>query len=99
MMGAPDRRRFLKSTAGLAALGALRPLASFAATAPKSAISISMLPSERPMFERFRLALDAGFSGVEMRTVQDRAGAEHVREAAERSGVRIHAVVNAGRQR
>jgi hexulose-6-phosphate isomerase len=99
MMGAPNRRRFLKSTARLAAFAALRPLVSSAAGAPKSAISISMLPPGRPMLERFRLALDAGFSGVEMRTVQDRAGAELVREAAERSGLRIHAVVNAGSQR
>jgi L-ribulose-5-phosphate 3-epimerase len=98
-MGAPDRRCFLKSTAALAALGALRPLVSFAAGAPKSALSISMLPPERPMLERFRLALAAGFSAVEMRTMPDRAGAEQVREAAERSGLRIHAVVNAGRQR
>lgn len=99
MIGAPNRRCFLKSTAGLAALAALRPLESFATGAPRSAISISMLPSDLPMLERFRLALDAGFSGVEMRTVQDRAGAEQVREAAERSGLRIPAVVNDGGRR
>ena len=99
MMGVPDRRRFLTSTASLAALGALRPLVSFAAGAPKAAISMSTLPPGRRLIERFRLASDAGFSGVEMRTVPDRAAAEQVREAAERSGLRIHAVVNAGRER
>ena len=98
-MGVTNRRRFLESTAGLAALAALRPLVSSAAGAPKSAIAISMLPRERSMLDRFRLALDAGFAGVEMRTVHDRADAEQVREAAERSGLHIHAVVNAGRQR
>ena len=96
-MDAHDRRHFLKSTAGLAALGAFRPLLSSAAGPSRLAISISMLPAERTVLERFRLAVDAGFSAVEMRTVEDHAQAELVRQAAERSGLRIHSVVNAGR--
>ena len=58
-----------------------------------------MLPSERSLLERFQLASDAGFSGVEMRTPLDLTGAEQAREAAERSGLRIHAVVDAGHRR
>jgi len=99
MMGASNRRRFLTSAASLAGLAALRPLVPFAAGAFKSAVSISMLPPELSLLERFRLASDAGFSAVEMRTVKDQTGAERVREAAERCGLRIPAVVNTGRQR
>ena len=98
MMGALDRRCFFTSTVGLTALGALRPLLSAATGRPKIAVSISMLPAERPLLERFRLAVDAGFSAVEMRTVEDPAAADRVREAVERSGLRIHSVVNAGRR-
>jgi L-ribulose-5-phosphate 3-epimerase len=96
MMGFPDRRRFLKSTAGLAALGTLRPLLPFAAGAPRLAISIASLPAEPTILERFRIAVDAGFSGVEMAAVQNEGEAEEIREAADRSGLRIHSVVNAG---
>jgi hexulose-6-phosphate isomerase len=62
------------------------------------AIPLARLPAGRTVLERFRLAADAGFSGIEMPTVVDAAEAQQVREAAERSGLRIHAVVNAARR-
>jgi hexulose-6-phosphate isomerase len=96
MTDATDRRRFLQSTAALAALTAFRPQLSQAMglREPKTAIPLSMLPAERTLFDRFRLAADAGFSGIEMRTVVDPAEAGKVREAAERAGLSIHTVVN-----
>jgi L-ribulose-5-phosphate 3-epimerase len=94
MTGDLDRRRFLKSTAALAALTAVRPSFSWAAGSPKIAIPFSRLPRERTILERFRVALDAGFSGIEISTAEDAAQAGEVRLAAERSGLRVHSVVD-----
>jgi hexulose-6-phosphate isomerase len=54
-----------------------------------------MLPRELPYLDRFKLALDAGFAGIEMRTVADPKEADAIQEAAARSGLRIHSVMNA----
>ena len=95
MTGDVDRRRFLKSAAALAALTAVRPSFSWAAVSPRIAIPFSRLPRERTLLERFRVALDAGFSGIEISTADGAAQADDVRHAAERSGLRVHSVVDA----
>src|SRR5207245_2831332 len=41
-----------------------------------------------------RTALDAGFAGIEMRTIADPKEAEEVREASAKSGLRVHSVMN-----
>jgi sugar phosphate isomerase/epimerase len=92
MAGAADRRRFIKSTGALAALAVLRPRLA-AGGEPRLAVAYSTLPAG-PARERFRLAADAGFSGVELETVEDRRAAEELREAADQAGLRIHAVMN-----
>ncbi len=89
-----DRRRFLETAAALSALGALRPRAAFAAGAPKKAVLISMLPKEPSYRDRFRMAVDAGFAGIEMRTVTDPREADEIREASASTGLRIHSVMN-----
>jgi L-ribulose-5-phosphate 3-epimerase len=94
MPQAADRRRFLKSTATLAALAALRPRLSTASDAPRTAIAMSALPTERTIFERFRMASDAGFSGIEMWAAEDPSEAEQVRLAATQLGLSVHSVVN-----
>ena len=93
-MARADRRRFIKSTAALAALAALRPPLSLTAGASrtKTAIAFSMLPQELTVLERFELAADAGFSGIEMRTVEDPLQAEKVLHASVRSGLPVHSV-------
>lgn len=63
------------------------------------AIAMSMLPSDRTVPERFKLAADAGFSGIEMWTVEDQPEAEQILHAAEHAGLRIHSVVNDPRRR
>jgi len=92
------RRSFIKSTAALAALAAFRPQLAVA-DAPKLAVPISMLPAALPVLERFRLAADAGFSGIEMSTMSDPSEAAQIRDASERTGLRIHCVVNASCRR
>ncbi len=53
-----------------------------------------MLPKELPYLDRFRMAVDAGFAGIEMQTMADAAQAEEVRKASAQSGLRVHSVMN-----
>jgi L-ribulose-5-phosphate 3-epimerase len=97
---AMDRRRFLEGTAALSAVAALSPRWSPAAdpvrtaAGPKKAVLISMLPKELPYLDRFRLAVDAGFAGIEMRTIAEAKEAEDIRDASAKAGLRIHSVMN-----
>jgi hexulose-6-phosphate isomerase len=96
-MTAMDRRRFLETT-GLLSLAAATAretrAAAAAAGTPKKAILITMLPRELPYRDRFRVAIDAGFAGIEMQTVADPAEAEQIRDASASTGLRIHSVMN-----
>ena len=53
-----------------------------------------MLPKELSYAERFRVARDAGFDAIEMQTVVREDEAAEVRDAARRTGLRIHSVMN-----
>ena len=44
--------------------------------------------------DRFKLALDAGFSGIEIQTVTDPKQAEEIKDESLKSGLRIHSVMN-----
>jgi L-ribulose-5-phosphate 3-epimerase len=89
-----DRREFLETTAFLSALAAFGPPPLAAAGSPRKAVLVSMLPERRSYLERFKLAVDAGFAGIEMQTVSDPREAEEIRQAAEKSALRIHSVMN-----
>ena len=99
-----DRRGFLGTVAGAGALAALRPgLAAAgpaAAQAPatgglKKAVYVSMLPKELGWVEKFQLARDVGFEGIEIGTISDNAVAEEIKAAAAKTGLKIHSVMNA----
>jgi L-ribulose-5-phosphate 3-epimerase len=90
-----DRRVFLESAAGLAALAALRPREAGAAGGMKKALYVSMLPKELGYRERFQMALDVGFEGIEIGTIADPKVAEEIRDAAAKTGLKIHSVMNA----
>jgi L-ribulose-5-phosphate 3-epimerase len=100
----PHRRSFLKSLAGLAAVPALGGRAAAGQTAPaaprpaasgiKKAVLISMLPRDRSFAERFALARELGFEGVEMQTVTEPDRAAEIKEAAQKAGLHIHSVMN-----
>jgi L-ribulose-5-phosphate 3-epimerase len=92
---AVSRRRFLEAAAALTAAAALPARWASAAGTPRKAVLINMLPKELPYLDRFRMAVDAGFAGIEMRTITDAKEAEDVREASSKSGLRIHSVMNA----
>ena len=53
-----------------------------------------MLPEKLGWKERFALAKDIGFDGIEMQTMEDQAAAEQVAHAAQETGLVIHSVMN-----
>jgi hexulose-6-phosphate isomerase len=99
-----DRRTFLKLCAGALAVSADPALArgrqvqSPAAAGPGStlrkSVLISMLPRDRPYAERFAIAREAGFDAIEMRTIAKDEEAAEIREAARKTDLRIHSVMN-----
>ena len=90
-----DRRAFLESATALAAVAALRPRPAAAAGGMKKALYVSMLPKELAYRERFQLARDVGFEGIEIGTITDATVADEIREASAKTGLTIHSVMNA----
>ena len=90
-----DRRAFLESATAIAAVAALRPRPAAAAGGMKKALYVSMLPEKLGYRERFQLALDVGFEGIEIGTITDPKVAEEIRDAAAKTGLEIHSVMNA----
>jgi len=97
-----DRRAFLKSITAAAVAGTVRPaFAAQSSTAQKTASTtihkstlISMLPKALSYADRFAMARDAGFEAVEMQTITKDDEAAEIKEAAKKSGLRVHSVMN-----
>jgi hexulose-6-phosphate isomerase len=92
------RRDFLAQTAvaGVAlAAGVGRPATAASESGIKKAVVYSMLPGTMPPADRFKLARDCGFDGIEMSPVPV-PEAETLRAAAENAGVRLHSVIYGG---
>ncbi|MGH9341317.1 MAG: sugar phosphate isomerase/epimerase family protein [Acidobacteriota bacterium] len=95
------RRDFL-GMAGATATGlAFGSQANQAAAAASAAdqkllksVLISMLPKELSYLDRFKLAVDVGFVGMETQTVTDESVAREIGEAAREAGLKIHSVMN-----
>ena len=90
-----DRRTFLGTAAAATAVAALKPRAAMAAGKPKKALYASMLPKAPGYRERFQVALDAGFEGIEIGTISDARVADEIKEASPKTGLKIHSVMNA----
>ena len=88
-----NRRTFL--AAGAAAT-LLRPGSSTASTRLpiKKAVEFEMLPNSMSIADRLQLARDVGFEQIECPTMPDEREAEEAKKAAEKSGLRIHSVMN-----
>ena len=83
-----NRRTFL-ATGGAALMNAA------AARLPiKKAVEFEMLPKSGSYADRFQMARDAGFEQVECPTMPDAHEAEEVKKASEKTGLRIHSVMN-----
>jgi len=98
-----DRREFLKTIAAAAAVLPVQSAlgAQTAPAAPKPASStihkstlISMLPRSMSYAERFALAREVGFEAIEMQTIAKADEAAEIKEAATKTGLRIHSVMN-----
>ncbi len=87
-----NRRTFLESAALLSA--ATATTTGRAAGSPKKAVLVSMLPKELSYTDRFKLARDVGFEGVEARATADPKEADEIKEASVKSGLRVHSVMN-----
>jgi hexulose-6-phosphate isomerase len=111
MMSTPvDRRAFLSRSVGAAltlGLGATEiagPARNAAADHddsapaghPHKSVMFSMLPESLSLAERFRLAKEVGFEGVEVPPVGDEQAARTMRTAAEQAGLRLHSVIYGG---
>ncbi|HEU0184032.1 MAG TPA: TIM barrel protein [Blastocatellia bacterium] len=99
-----NRREFLKTSTLGAAAALLQHNSLIGAPAAKSpqegrlkkGVLISMLPKQMTYLDRFKLAVDVGFEGVEAQTVEDPKEADQIKEASEKAKIRIHSVMNMG---
>lgn len=82
------RRTFL----GGAAAASLLPAAGKLPI--KKAVLLSMLPRSLSFQERFQLGRDVGFEEIECPTTPDRSEAEQIKQASQKTGLRIHSVMN-----
>jgi hexulose-6-phosphate isomerase len=94
-MSTTDRRAFLETALAASALAALRPRAAAAAGPIRKAVLLSMLPKELGFRERFQLAKDVGFEGIEIGTVSDANEADAIKDASQKTGLLVHSVMNA----
>jgi len=62
----------------------------------QKAIILSMLPDSLNIEDRFKLARDCGFQGLEVHPESDPEKIREMRAAAEKTGVRIHSIIHGG---
>lgn len=60
----------------------------------KKAVLISMLPKQMSYADRFKLAVDVGFEGIEAQTVTDPKEADQIKDASMKAKIPIHSVMN-----
>ena len=88
-----NRREFV--TTGIAASAAIA-LPAAAEGRPKKSVMFAMLPGNLSLNERFKLAKDVGFEGVECGPVGNEKAATDLRAAAEKAGIPIHSIIFGG---
>ena len=102
-----DRRTFLKMLTAAAVAAAPSRAAAGQQAAPagpkpsprnpatlKKSTLISMLPRDRPYAERFAIGKEAGFEAIEIGTIAAEAEAAEIKEASDKTGLKIHSVMN-----
>lgn len=95
-------RRDLLAASGAAAVGLAAASQANAETsmpgtpALKKAVVMGMLPQNLSLADRFKLARDLGFHGVEGYPEPDPNRAEQLRSAAENAGIEIHSIMYGG---
>lgn len=96
--GGMGRREFLKQSATLAVLAGAAGKAAADPASPvlKKALQIGMLPGGLSDAEKFKLAADCGFEGIEGAPVPDLDAAKKLGALARESGTPIHSIVYGG---
>jgi len=99
-----NRRNFLKQSAGTALAGAIAGTTAKALAAPpaktayktklKKSLILHLFPDSLPVADRFKMAADTGFEGMEIPTKPDQKDLEAIKTAADKTGVRIHSIMN-----
>lgn len=87
-----NRRKFLAATAAMSA--AAQAQAQSKLPIQKGVIESMIQPKDAPMADRFQIAKDAGFECIEAHTEEDPARAKEMLKASEKTGMRIHSVMN-----
>jgi hexulose-6-phosphate isomerase len=88
-----NRRDFIAATPAMFA-APLQAAQGGAKLPIKKALVFNMLPRNLSILERFQLAREVGFEEVECHTEPDPKRAEEFKAAAEKTGLRIHSVMN-----
>jgi L-ribulose-5-phosphate 3-epimerase len=92
-----NRRDFIGGAGGAAlAASVLAPAYGGEANRPKKSVMFSMLPGNLSLDDRFKMAKDVGFEGVECSPVGSEKAAKDLRAAAERAGIPIQSVIYGG---
>lgn len=96
-----SRREFLKTSLGAACIAGASRVVEAAGSDPaspslpiKKGVLVSMLPPHLSYLDRFKIARDAGFEALQVDTTPDPHEAEAVKEAVEKTGLRIDSVMN-----
>lgn len=84
-----NRREFIAASAAATVASAASPRLPI-----QKALYFSMLPAKLSFMDRFKMARDCGFDGIELPTMEDQKQAEEAKKAAEATKVRIHSVMN-----
>lgn len=92
------RRDFLKTSAAVSLMAGLAGKASAEVTpgALKKALQIGMLPSTLSDADKFKLARDCGFEGIEGSPMADLDAAKQLGDLARAAGTPIHSIVYGG---
>lgn len=98
-----DRRRFLVNTSALSVAAVAARSGGEALSAPKAnqapeklrkAACIGVLPSQLSVLDRFKLAKEVGFEGIEPNTLNTPEEVAEYKEASKATGVLIHSIMN-----
>jgi len=89
-----SRREFVGSTAAVLTAASAASAAQ-AGWHPKKGVEWGMLPGNLSFEDRFKLAKDVGFDGVEVPPISPEE-ADKLRKASDRAGIRIHSIIFGG---
>jgi len=99
-MNTIGRREFLKQSAAAALMAGMATAAVTDSAAPasvlKKALQLGMLPNKLSDADKFKLARDCGFEGIEGGPMADLDAAKKLGELAREAGTPIHSIVYGG---